>query len=134
MAETYNIIRPVGLKPLPDKYEEKVAELCAKWFCSDIAFVLRSGHTTPDIKVLKTDQFWEIKNIKSDGKHAIEDNLRKANKQANNIIISLLRSPDKDYSRVESRIRYILKSTNVKFAGVLLATKTGKIIDIKPRP
>ena len=133
MTETYNIIRPVGLKPAPDKYEEKVAELCAKWFHSDIAFVLRSGHTTPDIKVLKTGQFWEIKNIKSDGKHTIEDNLRKANKQADNLIVSLLRSSTKDYARTESRIRYVLKNTNVKFTGVLLVTKAGKVVDIKPR-
>lgn len=132
MAEAYNIIRPVGLKPLPDRYEEKVAELCAQWFRSDIAFVLRNGHTTPDIKVLKTGQLWEIKNIKSDGKHAIEDNLRKANKQADNLVVSLLRSSVKDYTRVKSRVKYILNNTNVKFARVLLITKTGKIIDIKP--
>lgn len=131
MTETYHIIRPVGLKPMPDKYEEKVAELCAKWLRSDVAFVLRSGRTTPDLKVLKTNQFWEIKNIKSDGKHAIEDNLRKANKQADNLVVSLLRSSTRDYTRAESRIRHMLKYTNVKFSRVLLITKSGKVIDIK---
>lgn len=30
MSKNFNIIRPVGLKPKPDKYEERVAELLAE--------------------------------------------------------------------------------------------------------
>ena len=131
MTETYNIIRPVGLKPAPDKYEEKVAELCAKWFRSDIAFVLRSGHTTTDIKVLKTGQFWEIKNIKGCGNHTIEDNLRKASKQSQNVIISLLASKKMSSKQAKNRISYVLGTKRMPIKKVLLITKNEQVIDIK---
>lgn len=129
--KTFRIIRPVGLKPLPDKYEEKIAELCANYFQSDITFVLRGNHTTPDIQVMKTGQFWEIKNIKSNGKHAIEDNLRKASKQSDRIIISLLRCSKADATQAESRICHILKTKRMPISRALLVLKTGEIIDIK---
>ncbi len=115
---------------MPDEFEETVAELCAEHFQSDIEFIVRNRHTTPDIKVVKTRQSWEIKNIRGYSKHTIEDNLRKANKQADNIIVSLLRSSRMDATRAEARIRYMLKATNVKFRHVLLITKDRKIIDI----
>lgn len=133
MTKVYNIIRPANLKPLPDKYEERVAELCASYFESDIVFIVRNNHTTPDIRVAKTGQFWEIKNMKGTSNHAVEENLRRANRQADNVIISLLRSPAKDPMRIKARIEYILKNTNVRFQNVMLITKTGKVIDIKSR-
>lgn len=78
------------MKPRPDKYEERVAELCAEYFKSDVAFVMRGSQTTPDIQVLKTRTYWEIKSIKGKGRHMIENNLRRASKQSKNVIISLL--------------------------------------------
>lgn len=65
--------------------------------------------------------------------HAVEENLRRANRQADNVIISLLRSPANDPLRIKSRIEYILRNTNVKFQNVLLITKSGRVIDIKTR-
>lgn len=131
MKKSYQIIRPVGLKPLPDRFEERIAEICAKYFQSDIEFVVRGNHTTPGIKVRKTKQFWEIKSIRSNSMHAIEDNLRKANRQSNNLIVSLLRASKLDVKRTKVRMEYILKNTNVKFARVILITKSEKVIDIK---
>ena len=126
----YNIIRPVNLKPKPDKYEELVAELCAKYFCSDIAFVIRSSTKTPDITVLKTGQNWEIKNLRGNGRHTIEDNLRKASKQSKNIIVSLLRSP-MNARQAEARIKHALNTANYGLKHVALVTKSGKIIMIR---
>ena len=131
MVKEFKIIRPVGMKPKPDKYEEKVAELLAVKLQSDIAFVLRGSSTTPDIFLLKTKKYWEIKNIKGDGRHTIENNIRQASKQSKNIVISLLKSSNLAASRIESKIRYVLKTTNVKVDHTLLVTKTGKVIDIK---
>lgn len=131
MSKQYNIIRPAGLKPMPDKFEEMVAEICALYFKSDVAFVLRGNHTTPDLKVLKTGQFWEIKNIKGNSKHTIEDNLRKADKQSKNVVISLLRASKADVRRTKTRIEYMLSHTKVKFDGVILITKAKEVIDIK---
>lgn len=131
MSKNFNIIRPVGLKPKPDKYEERVAELLAEKFQSDIAFVLRGTRTTPDILVVKTGEYWKIKNIRGSGKHAIEDNLRKASKQSKNVIISLLKPSELTAARVQSRVQHLLKTTNIKLNRVLLVTRSGKIIDIK---
>lgn len=131
MKKVFRIIRPVGLKPKPDKYEECIAEVCANLFQSDIEFVVRGNASTPDIKVLKIGQYWEIKNIRSTGKHAVEDNLRKASKQAKNVIISLLKTQSPDSRRIESRIRHILATKRMPIKRVILITKTGKAIDIK---
>lgn len=131
MKKAFRIIRPVGLRPKPDRYEERVAEICAEYFQSDIEFVVRGTRTTPDIRVVKTKSFWEIKNMRGVSNHAVEENLRKANQQSDNVIISLLRSPAKDPARITSRIKYILRNTKVRFSNVILITKFGKIIDIK---
>ncbi len=131
MSDSYSLIYPIGLKPKPDKYEMAVAEVCAKYFQSNIMFVIRGNHTTPDIQVVKTKQFWEIKNLIGKGKHMIENNLRKASKQSRNVIVSLLKSPKITGEQAERRIRYILKTTNIHLNHVLLITKNGKIIDIQ---
>lgn len=108
-----------------------MAELCAEYFKSDVAFVMRGSQTTPDIQVLKTRTYWEIKNIKGRGKHTIEDNLRKASKQSSHIVISLLAAPKADVRRVEGKIRSILATKRMSIKSVLLVTKAEKIIDIK---
>lgn len=128
---TFRIIRPIDLRPKPSRYEERVAELCAEWFQSDISFVVRSHHTSPDILVVRTNQFWEIKNIRGCSKHTIEDNLRRASKQSQNIIISLLISSRMSTCTAEGRIKQVLQARRMPIKHVLLITKMGKIIDIK---
>ena len=88
----FEVIIPNSIKPLPDKYEMSVARILSKEFQSDIRFIERSSIQTPDITVVSTGEYWEIKNIKGNGKLTIEDNLRRASKQANNVVIGLLRS------------------------------------------
>lgn len=127
----YNLIIPIGLKPEPDKYEKAVARLCAEKFQSDILFVKRGVATTPDIQVVRTGQFWEIKNIRGNGKHMIENNLRRASHQSQNVIVSLLKSPKISALQAESRIRYVLRTTNIHLQHVILITKDEKVIDIK---
>ena len=126
----YHLITPIDLRPQPDEYERTVARLCAEKFQSDILFVKRGISTTPDIQVVITGQFWEIKNIRGKGKHTIEDNLREASHQSKNLIISLLKPSKLDASRVELRIRYILRTTSVRLKHVILVTKDEKMIDI----
>lgn len=128
--KVFRIIRPVGLRPIPNEFEETIAELCAEYFHSDVEYVIRNNHTTPDIKVIKTRQYWEIKNICGSGKHTIEDNLRKASKQSPNVIISLLRS-SADTQRTIMKIKNILKTKRMPIKRVLLVTKLKTIIDIK---
>ena len=125
------LIIPVDLKPKPDRYESAVARICAQHFQSDIKFVLRGNLTTPDILVVRTGELWEIKNIRGCGKHTIEDNMRKASKQSDKVVISLLAAPKLDAMRVKGRIISVLRTKRMPIQSVILITKTGKVIDIK---
>lgn len=131
MKNSYNIIRPIGLRPKPDWREERVAEICAEYFRSDVTFVMRGSSTTPDIQVLRTNEFWEIKNIRGNGKHTIEDNLRKACKQSDRTVVSLLVMPKANSRRIEGKIRSVLANRRMPIKSVLLITKAGKVIDIR---
>jgi len=126
----YNLIIPINIKPQPDKYEKVVAQLCAQKFQSDILFVKPTISTTPDIQVVRTKQFWEIKNIQGDGKNTIEDNLKRASRQADNVIISLLRSKMAP-QKAEMHIRYYLKHARKNLKKVILVTKERKIVDFR---
>ena len=127
---SYNIITPDCISPKPNQSEEAVAELLAQHFDSDISFIKRGSHTTPDIKVIKTGEFWEIKNIRGNGKHTMEDNLRKASKQSSNVVISLLQNPKMTPAKAASKIRFVLENANIPIDHVLLITKSRKIIAI----
>ncbi len=130
MKKTYHIIRPAGLKPKPDQYEERVAEICAEYFQSDIIFLQPGNKPTPDFKVAVTNQCWETKNIRGNSKYTIEDNLRKAEKQSPNVIISLLKPTSMRPEQALSKIKFFLSHKNTKIKHLLLITKSGKIIDI----
>lgn len=129
----YHLITPIDLKPQPDRYEKAVAQLCAEKFQSDILFVKRGVSTTPDIQVVRTKQFWEIKNIQGNGKNTIEDNLKRASKQADNVIISLLRSRMMP-KQATARISYYLRRSRENLRHVILITKDLRLIDFKLRP
>ncbi len=131
MSSKYDVIVPPDLKPYPDKYEMIVAKICALWFHSDIEFVLRGNRTTPDIKVLTNGQAWEIKSIRGNSKFTIRDNLKKASRQSDYVIISLLKPTTMTPAQAEARIRYFLATTKTNILHVLLVTKQKKVIDIE---
>ena len=125
----YNLIVQSGRRQYPDKYELMVGELCAKWFDSDILFLNPDNKTSPDFEVMRTGERWEIKNIRGNGKFTIDDNLRKAEKQSNNVIISLLKPTKMSQAQAMAKIKHYLGYRNAKIKQVLLVTKTKKIID-----
>lgn len=125
----FKIITPVDLNPYPDKFEETVARILARKFQSDVSFVQPTFSLhTPDLQIIRTGEFWEIKNIRGNGKNTIEDNLKKATKQSENIVISLLRTKMSP-TQATARIRYNLNRSHGKIKRVILITKTGKVID-----
>lgn len=83
---------------------------------------------TPDLQVVKTGEFWEIKNIRGNGKNTIEDNLKRAAKQSCNVVISLLRSK-MTYTQAAARISHNLDKAHGSIKKVILVTKNGKTID-----
>lgn len=127
-AGRFRVIIPADVKPHPDRYEEEVARLLATRFRSDIAFVARGIGHTPDVQVLKTKQFWEIKNIRGNSKKTIEDNLRKAAKQSDFVVISLLRT-QMSPMQAKARIEYYLAHARANIKHVILITKKGKCLD-----
>lgn len=128
MKEQCQVIIPINVKPHPDKFEEMVARVLAEKFQSNVMFIARGSNHTPDIQIVDTAEYWEIKNIRGNSKKTIEDNLRKASKQANNVVISLLRSKMTS-SQASSRINYYLNHAHGNIKHVILVTKKGKTID-----
>lgn len=128
-AAQFKIITPIGINPYPNNFEEAVARILARKFQSDVAFVQpTSSLHTPDLQIIKTSEFWEIKNIRGNGKNTIEDNLKKAAKQSNNVVISLFRTKMSS-TQATARIHYFLSRPHGKIEQIILVTKSGKTID-----
>ncbi len=86
----YRVIIPVGLKPLPASYELSAADLLADYFKSDVEFVPRSNHKTPDFLV--SGLLWELKSPTGDGKYNVQHQIKAAAKQSQNVIFDARRS------------------------------------------
>lgn len=127
--QQFKVIIPVDMQPYPNVYEEKVARILAHKFQSDILFVppINALHT-PDLQIVSTNEFWEIKNIRGNGKNTIENNLKKAAKQSRNIVISLFQSKMTP-TQAAARIRYNLNKSHGNIKHVILITKSDKTID-----
>ncbi|MDR0955911.1 MAG: hypothetical protein LBM73_02150 [Candidatus Nomurabacteria bacterium] len=127
----YNLITPVDLSPPPNFYELAVARIMAKLARSDVKFVRRGSNTTPDIYIVKTRRYWEIKNIEGNGKRTIQNNLRKASGQSKNIIISLLKPKCKMSTLTAiGRIKTELNRAN-DIKRIILITKDQETIALK---
>lgn len=126
----YNLIIPVGMKPKPDIHEERVAEIIAEYFKSNIRFVERGTTTTPDIFVIRTHQRWEIKNIRGNSKRTIQNNLRDADNQSENVIIGLLRTTMPPTQAI-GRIKECLRNSRVLLKSIIVVTQDKEILVIK---
>lgn len=125
----FSVIIPVDIKPRPNIYEQEVARILAYKFQSDVRFVPpRYSLHTPDLQIVKTSEFWEIKNIRGNGKNTIEDNLKRAARQSNNVVISLLRTKMTS-SQAAARIRYFLNHPHGDIKKVILVTKSKRAIE-----
>ena len=113
----------------PDRYEIKVAFALLDYFGSNI-ILRKSGQSySPDLLIQKTNQLWEIKNIRGNSVNTIEHNLAKAKMQSGNIIISLYRTkmtPHRAIGRIKAELK---KRRDIK--RLILLTKDHKIIEIK---
>jgi hypothetical protein len=115
-------------KPRP--HERETAELLARLFQSNLIFMRRSSSKTPDLYVLKTDIRWELKSPTGGGKHTVQNNLREASKQSENIILDLTRSKMTDIQGISRAKDFILhERSRIKCLKIL--KKDGTIIDIK---
>ena len=127
-GDNITVLIPGGV--MPHYLETNCAMRIALYFKSKVKFLPTSNIVhTPDILVEKTNQMWEIKNIRGNSDNTIHHNLSKAKNQSENIIITLYSSNMKPKSAV-GRIKRELKIRK-DIKRCLLVTKTGKVVKVK---
>jgi hypothetical protein len=88
MTNNPKIIIPQGA--LPEKFEISAAQILAKHFNCDVAFLPVTSSKTPDIVIGNIR--WEIKSPLGKGKHNIQHQFHRAMKQSKNVVIDARRS------------------------------------------
>lgn len=114
----------------PRPHEKKTAEKLAQLMESNIVFLRRAASKTPDLFVLKTNIRWELKSPTGGGKHTIQNNLREADDQSDNVILDLTRSKLSDRQGI-SRANEFIRTERTRIKRLKVLTKTGKLLDIK---
>jgi hypothetical protein len=123
----YQVIVKTELADVPKGHELSAALILAYHFKSDVTFLRPQTDKTPDIDVKGTK--WEIKSPRGNSKKTIENNLRTARKQSENIVIDLSRSK-MHITRAIARTRFYLRTEAHDIKRLKIITKTQKIIDI----
>lgn len=86
----YKLIIPTGLRPSLASYELSAAELLAIHFKSDVEFIPRTNHKTPDFLIDGVK--WELKSPTGSGKYNVQHQIKAAVKQSFNVIFDARRS------------------------------------------
>lgn len=123
----YEVIVKTDLVDLPKEHELSAALILAYHFKTDVVFLRPERKKTPDIDANGTK--WEIKTPRGNAKKTIENNLRTARKQSENIVIDLARSKMR-YTRVIARANFYIRTEAHNIKRLKIITKTQKIIDI----
>lgn len=126
----YKVIYEEGSDSKPRPHEQKVAELLAQYFRSDLIFMRRYSSKTPDLHIIKTNIHWELKSPIGNGKHTIQNNLREASKQSENIVLDLTRSKMTDTQGL-SRINEFMSREKARIKRLKVIMKNGTVVDIK---
>ncbi|MBQ3263779.1 hypothetical protein IJH06_01570 [Candidatus Saccharibacteria bacterium] len=114
-------------KPRPHEYA--TAEFLAEYFQSDIVFLKRHQSKNPDIYVLKTNVRWELKAPTGSGKHTIQNNLRDAGRQSENIILDFYRIGLSEKQGI-SRVNEFIRTERHGIKRLKILTKHNGVIDV----
>ncbi|MBR2998202.1 hypothetical protein IKF34_00275 [Candidatus Saccharibacteria bacterium] len=126
MKNNYKLIIPKELIKEIDLKEISAAEILMEYFKTDISFIRRSNHKTPDFEI--NGLRWELKSPTGSGKHNIQHNMQDAALQSENIIIDGRKSKIHPI-RLRNEAKYqfeIIKSLK----RVLIITKSKKVLEI----
>ena len=123
------IVEPMPNPPQP--HELKAAFVIATYFKTDMIFLRPNDYGTPDLKNTHTDEVWELKSPLGKSKKTIENNLREARKQSQNIIVDLSRCKLNELEAI-SRTKFYLKQGHRNIKQLKIIKKNGKILDILP--
>ena len=130
MSEEYKIKIVESGRAKPRPHELAAAKIVARYFESNVNFVRRAASKTPDLHIIKTGVRWELKSPTGGGKHTIQNNLREANRQSENIILDLSNAK-LTWRQGVSRTREFLREKHSSIKRIKILTKQGKVIDIK---
>jgi hypothetical protein len=123
----YEVIVKTGPQDAPKEHEMSAAVILAYHFKANVTFLRPERKKTPDIDINGIK--WEIKSPKGSSKKTIENNLRAARKQSENIVIDLARSK-MHMTRAVARAKFYIRTKAHSIKRLKIITKTGKIIDI----
>lgn len=130
MGQEYRVIIPNGMKPEPSETELDAAWILLRHFNTDIVFIERNNNKTPDFTFC--DISWELKSPEGNGAKTIDNILRDATKQSENIIINL-RSCKMDQRRAFGRVEHYLSAKCHGIKRLLIITKNGRVVDFFKR-
>ena len=117
-GQAYDHLRP---------HERVALELISDYFSSEIICIDVGAGKTPDLRIRNIE--WEIKSPVSDGPKTVENILRKAKNQSQNVILDLSRSKFTTM-RALSRIRNYIKRNNKQIKKLIVITKEKKVLDL----
>jgi hypothetical protein len=122
----YRVIIPTKLKPSPAQYELTAAQLLAEYFKTDVEFISRSNHKTPDFLISGVK--WELKSPTGAGKRNVERQLQTGIKQSKNIVFDARRSKI-HIARIRNVLNYqfrLAKSIN----RIVLIDKSKNVVEL----
>lgn len=120
------IITPKGAIPKP--HELSLAEILIHTG-HDVYFLIVGPNKTPDIHFF--DKLWEIKSPIGNSSRTIENNLRNALKQSENVIIDLRRTEISDHNAIQYITNHIGNFHGLK--NLIIITKNSEILKISPK-
>jgi hypothetical protein len=124
------VITPVDLrKPLED-YEIDAANILARHYKCDVEFIVPiDDYKRKTADILMQGAMWEIKTPEGASKYTIQKQIRRASKQAKNIVIDTRRTKLSDI-RIEKDVQTeINRRHNIR--KVILINKFDKIVEIQ---
>ncbi len=98
----YSVIVPRSVIPMPDKREMSAAYILLDYFRTDVIFIPRTNHKTPDLLIDNIE--WELKAPTGDGKRNLQHTVSRAIKQSRYIIIDV-RFSKLHISKIKSNLR-----------------------------
>ncbi len=124
----HHIIIQTTKRDLPKEHEISAAIILSKELQTDIRFLRPEQQKTPDLEFHHL--FWELKSPLGASRRTIENNLRTAKKQSQNIIVDLRRCKMRQDEAI-ARIRYYLSQSQSNIRRLKVITKKRQVIDIK---
>lgn len=122
----YRVILPTNLKPSPARYELTAAQLLAEYFKTDVEFISRSNHKTPDFLINGVK--WELKSPTGTGKRNIERQLKTGIKQSKNIVFDARRSKI-HIARIKNVLNYQFRLAK-SIKRIVLIDKSKNVIEL----